>query len=244
MQLTPKVSDLNHLNNLDNLNIRLIDLGCVSYSHGLKLQNEASELVKEDPSKVFIFFLEHSPVITFGKNADSSHLLVSQSELESRGIDLVRTDRGGQVTAHMPGQLVVYPIMHLSHLGLGVKKYVELLEQTVIDFLKEYLAIEAATDPVNPGVWVGKDKICALGVRISSRVSRHGLALNVNSGKELFEMMVPCGIRGRSTVSLADLTSKQLDFEELKRSFSQFLSGKWFGKECELQSFSGKLAGK
>ena len=184
-----------------DVTIQGIDLGRIKYSEAWDLQKKAQEIVEQDPDKGFVFFLEHDPVVTFGKNADFSHLSVSRDSLEEQGVDVVESDRGGQVTAHMPGQLVVYPILNLGKKGLGPKDYVCKLEQAVIDTL-DFYGIKAMRDSVNPGVWVGVQKICAVGIRISRRVSLHGIALNVNNSFDLFQKMVHAGLRGAGFVPL------------------------------------------
>ncbi len=113
------------------------------------------------------------------------------------------------MTAHVPGQLVVYPILGIEAFRLAPRRYVEILEQTAIDVLSEY-GVVATRDAEHPGVWVGNDKICAIGVRIQQRVSLHGLALNVSNAFDLFRRIVPCGIAGRGVTSLSKVIEKDV----------------------------------
>jgi lipoate-protein ligase B len=209
----------------------------VKYKKAWDLQKQAQIIVENDPDKGFVFFLEHDPVVTFGKNADFSHLSVSRQSLESDGVDVVETDRGGQVTAHMPGQLVVYPVLNLGKKGLGPKDYVCKLEQAVINTLKAF-GIEAKRDSVNPGVWVGVNKICAVGIRISRRVSLHGIALNVENDFGLFRKMTPCGISGRGVSSLAVESGSPPDMGLVKETFSRELGDLLSKKKIELMPFT------
>ncbi len=140
-----------------------------------------------------ILFGEHSPVITLGQNANLAGVLWAKDRLAQAGISLVRTDRGGEATIHEPGQLVVYPILNLGSRRLVVKSYIALLEDSVIELLDD-LGLKASRRADYPGVWVGSKKICAVGIRITRRVSRHGLALNVSNSLSTFSAIVPCGI--------------------------------------------------
>ena len=220
-----------------DVDIKGIDLGIVKYKKAWDLQKQAQIIVENDPDKGFVFFLEHDPVVTFGKNADFSYLSVSRHSLESDGVDVVETDRGGQVTAHMPGQLVVYPVLNLGKKGLGPKDYVCKLEQAVINTLKAF-GIQANRDSVNPGVWVGVNKICAVGIRISRRVSLHGIALNVENDFGLFRKMTPCGISGRGVSSLAVELGRPPDMGLVKETFSRELGDLLSKKKIELMPFT------
>lgn len=218
---------------LEHITPQGIDLGLIGYTKAWELQKEAQELAEEDPKVSRIFFLEHSPVVTFGKNANVSHLIVDKVSLEKEGVDVIESDRGGQVTAHMPGQLVVYPIINLGKAGVGPKDYVCNLEGAVIDTLAE-LGIAAARDSINPGVWVGMNKICAVGIRISRRVCMHGIALNISNDFGLFRKMTPCGISGRGVTSVEVELKKKIDLDFVKATFAEKLGLRLFGKKIEV----------
>jgi lipoyl(octanoyl) transferase len=171
-----------------------------------------------------IIMVEHEPVITFGKNADPNFLHFSKAYLEAQGIDLFDTDRGGEITAHMPGQLVVYPILSLPAYGLGARDYINVLEQTVIAIVAEY-GVDASTHKEYPGVWIGERKVCAVGVRIKNRTSMHGIAFNISNKLDLFDLMTPCGIQGKSVCSLSQLVAEKITVDEVKKKFPlQFMS--------------------
>ncbi len=184
--------------------IQLIRLGVETYDSAWRCQLREHQRVRDEGHAGSLLLLEHKPVLTMGKNAQSSYVLMQSEELKNRGIDLQHIDRGGEVTAHMPGQLVIYPILPLQRLKLAPKVYVERLLETVISTLREF-GIEGRVDPDYPGVWVGQSKICAIGIRIKERVSLHGLALNIDNDLSLFEAIVPCGIQGRSVTSMKAL---------------------------------------
>ncbi len=156
-----------------------------------------------------LFLVEHPPVITYGRRPGvERHLRATPQQLAQCAIDIVQSDRGGDITYHGPGQLVVYPIIRLADHGLSVSGYVHALEAAVIAYLHE-LGIAAHVDPAAVGVWVGagpaEAKICAIGVRIRRGVSMHGLALNVQTHLPHFDLIVPCGLTGRAVTSLARL---------------------------------------
>lgn len=190
---------------MDNLNAQKIyyhDIGIVHYSEALAIQKYFHSLCVQAEIGGLILKVEHPPVITLGKNADQSNLLVSLVELEKEGVEVCQTDRGGNITAHMPGQLVVYPILPLVLFRNSVRDFVCFLEKSVIELLQD-AGIKAHTDSDNPGVWVGPKKIAAIGVRIKNRVSMHGIALNISNSLDLFEAIIPCGIRNKGVTSMS-----------------------------------------
>jgi lipoyl(octanoyl) transferase len=148
-----------------------------------------------------LLLTEHDPVYTFGTGSDTNHLLASPEELNSLAADVVHTDRGGDVTFHGPGQLVVYPILDLTHYRPDLHWYLRQLEEVVLRTLKVF-GISAGRMPEYTGVWVSGEKICALGVRCSRWVTSHGLALNVAADLTYFGRIIPCGIFERGVTSM------------------------------------------
>jgi lipoyl(octanoyl) transferase len=195
--------------------IMVNDLGRMVYRQAWELQERAHEqVVAGGPETIFI--VEHSPVITLGRRAESiQNLITSPEELAKQNIDLVHSDRGGDITYHGPGQIVAYPIIRLASHGLSVSGYVHCLESIVIATLGE-LGIESRADPQAIGVWAmdGENlaKICAIGVRIRRGVSLHGLALNVATDLSGFNHIVPCGLTGRPVTSLHKLLGNNAPF--------------------------------
>jgi lipoate-protein ligase B len=165
-----------------------------------------------------LLLLEHLPTITLGRSADLNHLLVSADHLEKRGIGLWHVDRGGDITFHGPGQLVGYPILALQGAERDVHAYMRNLEESLIRLLNLY-GIDGSRDPQFTGVWTRDGKIAAMGVHISRWVTRHGFALNVATDLSFYDLIVPCGIAGRSVTSMQKLLSLKLDPGEVAEKF-------------------------
>jgi len=157
-----------------------------------------------------LLLVEHPPVITFGRRPDvSRNLIASNEQLAALGVDVVQSDRGGDITFHGPGQLIAYPIVRLLDHKLSVGGFVRRLEEIIIATLAE-LGIASQKDPQAIGVWTqcnsnGNGKICALGVRIRRGVSMHGVALNVTTDLRYFDLIIPCGLTGRSVTSISQV---------------------------------------
>lgn len=198
--------------NLREANI--ISLGLVPYETSLRIQQHLHVSVAAGNIPPVILLVEHPSIVTFGKNSADSALKDGFS-----GIPTVATDRGGQATAHNPGQAILYPILPLGALRLGAKRYVWLLEEVVIRVLAEY-SIIAARDSRYPGVWVSAAKICAIGVRIARRTSMHGIALNVSNSLDIFDAIVPCGIKDRTVTSMQQQTNALLEVGPIARRLS------------------------
>ena len=186
--------------------MQVIDLGTMSWRDAWELQQQAHEKVLRGAEEV-VFIVEHPHVITLGRQTDLSlrNLRYTVDELKQNGVDVVETDRGGNVTYHGPGQLVAYPIIRLAERRLTVGAYVRLLQDAVIDCLSRCM-MRAKLEPGAVGVWVedrGKmAKVCALGVRVKRGVTMHGIALNVETDLKYFELIVPCGLEDRSVTSI------------------------------------------
>ncbi len=166
------------------------------------LQRALQSAVFRGEAPETLLLVEHKPVITLGRSAKREHLLVEEARLNALGIELADVGRGGDITYHGPGQLVVYPIIDLSPDRCDVRRYMRDLEAVAIAVCAEF-DIRAERDPLQTGVWVGTRKIAALGVRISRWVTMHGLALNVDPRLEHFALIVPCGIKDRTVTSIA-----------------------------------------
>lgn len=188
-------------------------MGIIDYEVALKLQNRLAQARVDEEIGDTILFLQHPPVITMGKSGKIQNVLAPQT-IQEKNINVIFTDRGGDVTYHGPGQLVVYPILSLRNHGLSVPGYVWKLEETVIRLLARF-GIEAARMEKLRGVWVGKEKIAALGVHLSRWISKHGLALNVNTNLDPFDLINPCGT-GRRATSMARILGRELSLEEVE----------------------------
>lgn len=180
-----------------------------------------------------ILTVEHTPVYTLGKSGKQSNMLISQAYLESLGAEFFHIDRGGDITFHGPGQIVCYPILDIEKLGIGLRRYIEILEQVVIETVAHY-GIKAERLEGATGVWIcdiGADgtpqnwrKICAIGVRASHFVTMHGLALNVSTDLKWFTMINPCGFTDKGVTSISKEIGKDVDFEEVKQLLVQTLT--------------------
>ena len=174
-----------------------------------------------------ILIVEHPAVYTLGKSGHQENMLCTEEYLNSLGAEFFHIDRGGDITFHGPGQLVCYPIIDLDTIGLGIRRYIEALEQSVIDLAAEY-GIEAHRSEGASGVWVtvGRRlvKLCAIGVRASHGVTMHGLAMNVCTDLKWFELINPCGFTDRGVCSLTTLCGREVTMEEVKPKFINYLT--------------------
>lgn len=164
----------------------------------------------------FLFFVEHPPVFTIGKSGDSDHLLASAEKLEQAGVQLYKSNRGGDITFHGPGQIVGYPIMDLDQFYTDIHRYLRDIEEVVIQTIANFGIPHGTRKEGWTGVWIGEEKICAIGVRTSRWVTMHGFALNVNTDLEYFNWIVPCGIQGKGVTSMEKILGHAVDIEAVK----------------------------
>jgi lipoyl(octanoyl) transferase len=194
-----------------------LNLGLVPYQAAWDLQKFLVDQKKTDPlSPDFLILLEHPPVLTLGRWARLGNVLVDHQRLRELQIDLVRCERGGQVTYHGPGQLVGYPVLNLKSLGLGVRDYVFLLEEVIIRSLADY-DLQAGRKAGYPGVWVEGEKIASLGLAVQEGIAFHGFALNYGVDLDPFHWIVPCGLLGIRMTSLELLRGGAIETKELRR---------------------------
>jgi len=212
--------------------ISVLQLGTIDYSTGLRLQQRLVELRKAGRIGDVVLLLEHTPVITLGRNGKSGNILASPELLSKQGVEVFECDRGGDVTFHGPGQLVAYPIFDLrgmkSEQGerktMGAVEYVRRLEEVLIracaDFRIPTKRIQGLT-----GVWTAdspkESKIAALGVHISRAVTSHGFALNVNTDLDYFKLIVPCGIASKPVTSMANELGRTVSMQDVAHSASR-----------------------
>jgi lipoate-protein ligase B len=186
--------------------MRVLSLGLLPYRDAWQVQEQNHAAVVAGDAPPTVLFVEHPPVITFGRRAElsASHLVASAAMLEKMGVEVVESDRGGDVTFHGPGQLVAYPIVRLADFRLSVGAYVRRLQEAVIATVQRF-GVEAGLDPSAIGVWTSKGKLAAIGVRVKAGTTLHGLALNVTTDLSYFNLIVPCGIANRPVTSLREL---------------------------------------
>jgi lipoyl(octanoyl) transferase len=194
--------------------------GILSYADAVDLQNRLVQERKTDTIPDQLILLQHPPVITLGVKArsDRSHVLANDAVLRERGVELLESGRGGDVTFHGPGQLVGYPIINLTPDRRDVHRYVRDLEEVLIRTTAAF-GIEAVRVPGLTGVWVGTEKIAAIGVRIARWITSHGFALNVNTDLSQFDLIVPCGIqdsRYQGVTSLQRLLGRTVELDTVE----------------------------
>jgi lipoyl(octanoyl) transferase len=228
------------------------DLGTVEYGEAWELQRRLQRQLidarrADRPAPHVLLFVEHPPVYTLGPSGDPANVLLAEPALRARGASYFRTDRGGDVTFHGPGQIVAYPIVDLERVrytdgsrGTDMHRYLRALEEAVIHTCAEY-GVEAGRVGGRTGVWVGPDdrrterKICAMGIRCSRWVTMHGLAFNVHTDTSWFDLIVPCGIADRGVTTLAAETGGEIDIAEVR--------GRLAGHLLEALGLEGMLVG-
>ena len=183
-------------------------LGRIAYREAWELQKRLVDARVPDAIPDTLLLLEHEAVLTLGRNADEAHVLASPRELRRRGVEVIRVERGGEVTYHGPGQLVAYPILRLGHRGILIRPLVRALEEAMIETCGA-LGVGATRRDGHPGCWVIEDgrpprKIGALGIRVERGVSYHGIALNVDPDLREFELIDACGMPGGISTSIAE----------------------------------------
>lgn len=209
--------------------------GSLSYQDAWELQQRLARELRGGGGEALIL-LEHPPTYTFGARGNTEHLLVPEASLARRGATVVRSDRGGDVTFHGPGQIVGYPIIDLRARGQGPVWYVRTLEALLIDALARH-GIGAGRSEGRPGVWCGEAKIGAIGVRISRGVTTHGFALNVGTDLSYFDDIVPCGLPGVRMTSMEQVSGRAYDLEGVCGTIERA-----FAERFEVE-YAGELAG-
>ena len=197
--------------------VRHVPLGKADYRGTLEFQRALRARRAEGAIDDLIITVEHEPVFTIGRRGSSEHLLVSREAVEEEGIAIIEVDRGGGITYHGPGQLVVYPILDLRAYGRDIKAYIGRLEEAAIRTLIGY-GVDAVRAPGRPGVWVEGRKIASVGVHVRRWITTHGLALNVEVDRRHFAMIRPCGLPVE-VVSLNELIAQPVNVEEVGERF-------------------------
>lgn len=201
-------------------------LNCMPYGEALALMEavHAEVVVGRAQHRGVLLVVQHPPTVTMGKREMLTDMRVPPDQLKYQGVAYYKIDRGGSVTVHEPGQVVIYPIMHMDTYGHSVRSYVTALEEAMIQTCAHY-GVAARRDAINPGVWVGENKIGAVGIRILNKVTKHGLAFNVTNTLGTFSTIVPCGIRGRGVTRLQDELSttvqSSLNYAEVETFLAQ-----------------------
>ena len=220
----------------DKPDIEFIDLGPIEYGKAWEYQEERFDALVEYKQNggegqrpgQYLLFCEHPHVYTLGKSGDEHNLLINKDFLEKIKATYFKTNRGGDITYHGPGQIVGYPIVDLEYLGVGLKQYIAILEDSIIELLKEY-GIESTQMDGATGVWldathpVKARKICAIGVRSGRYITMHGFALNVNTNLDYFTYINPCGFETKGVTSMEKEMGRALDMAEVKDKLKEIL---------------------
>ena len=196
--------------------IEVVHAGRQNYRESWELQRRLAAARRSGQIPDLLLLVEHPPTYTIGRRGTRDHLLIDDETLRSVGATCLEVDRGGDITFHGPGQLVVYSIIDLGLTNRSVRRYVENLETVVIETLRHY-GLETTIDPAYPGVWLGRDKIAAIGISIHHGVSYHGFALNIDPDLRYFDYMIPCGIPDRGATSLAREIGRSVNSDEVTR---------------------------
>ncbi len=195
--------------------LQVLDLGRVPYEKAWKYQKELVENRRRGEFGNSLVFVEHPPVLTLGRSWKRQNILADTPALTEKGVEIFKVERGGDVTYHGPGQVVGYPIVNLADRGRDLHRYLRDLEEVIIHVVGSY-ELEAGRKEGLTGVWVGEEKVCAIGVAVRSWVTYHGFALNVNTDLSFFSLIHPCGIQDKDVTSLAKLLGHWVDPEEVK----------------------------
>lgn len=236
---------------MNQIEVELEDLGLIDYKQcwdyqtklfdatvQLKIQNRKFP-DNSISTKNHLIFCEHPHVYTLGKSGDLKNLLIDGQKRKEKNISFYKINRGGDITYHGPGQLVVYPILDLDYFFSDIHKYLRLLEEAVILTLQDYGVFGQRLEGFT-GVWVDDKKenprkICAIGVKCSRWVTMHGIGFNINSNLDYFKHIVPCGIEDKSVTSLQKETNQEIDMEELKlrfkKNFKNLFGINWIDKK-------------
>ncbi len=216
--------------------LTVYQLGMIEYDRAYHFQQKLLKQRIEGEIEDTLLILEHPPTLTFVKSDDLENLLISRDGLQERGVSLFPTDRGGNITWHGPGQVVGYPIMNLQERDKDIHKFIFDLQEVIIRVLNDF-SIEAFRDERHVGVWVGQEKIAAIGIKVTNWVTKHGFALNVNNDLEYFSLINPCGIMDKGVTSMARILGRDVPMETVvKRILGHFSSV--FGTLVEMESNS------
>jgi lipoate-protein ligase B len=218
----------------------IIDLGLMDYEKAWNLQHQLWAKRVEEGLPDVLLILEHPHVITLGRRGNRSHLKASSEILEAMKIPIFHVERGGDITYHGPGQMVVYPILDLKDYGYRVIRFVDQLEEVILHVLRDF-GIEGERDPSNRGVWAKGNKIASIGVAIKRWVSYHGFALNYETDLKYFDLMDPCGLVGEKMTSMAKILGKVIFRGEVAERII-FHFGEVFKKDWEATDLEGLIS--
>jgi len=224
------------------MSLNIVKLGLIDYKEALDLQEKLHTLIMEKILDDTLLLLEHPPVLTLGVRGNLSNIYLSQEQLDQMGISVHEVNRGGDVTYHGPGQIVGYPIFNLTRHGKDIRDFVFKIQEVFIHLLGQEYRLDAHRESSKyTGVWVGNEKITAIGIELKHWTSKHGFAFNVNTDLSHFSWINPCGLSDRGVTSLERLTGKKQDMEHLSKLVAEYFCSV-FGMEgnvCLIESLIG-----
>ena len=207
-----------------SLPVRACWLGSTPYREAWDLQAELVAALRDGQAANTLLLLEHPHVFTMGKAAKAEHLLWDGAEQARREVDVVWSDRGGEATYHGPGQLTGYPILDLAEFGLSIPQYLERLEQSLIDYLRELGIDSQPGEPGLTGVWAGGEKVAAIGIKLNGSIVSPGFALNLSTDLGYFDGIVPCGHADLRPTSVANLTGQRIETLAAAHGYAEHFS--------------------
>lgn len=207
----------------------VLDLGLIDYIRAYRIQKELVQKKRLGAGEDYILVCEHPAVFTLGRRGKRANLLVTESFLEKKSIPVYDIDRGGDITFHGPGQLVIYPVLDLKKFGKDMHRYLRSLEDLCIRFLAGY-SVSSFTIPGKTGVWAGSKKIAFIGVAASNWITYHGMSINIDVDLDYFNMINPCGMPGAEVTSLQEVSRSDILFQDAKSCLIAQLR-KMFDKE-------------
>lgn len=199
------------------MNLNILNLGRCGYQEALEIQYDILKKRQDDNIEDTLILVEHPPVITIGRNGLPSNIIVPEKYLKEQGVEVHQVERGGDVTYHGPGQIVGYPIVKLKDKKMGIRDFVEGIEETFIQLLGENYSIIAARNPEHTGVWIDNNKILAIGLAVKRGVTMHGFAFNVKTKLDHFNLIVPCGISNKGVTSIEHITDHPVELEQVNK---------------------------
>ncbi len=203
--------------------LQIRDCGLADYAEILQLQHQLCHQRQREEIPNTALIVEHPAVITLGARQSLNKLRTTRDDLETRHIDVVEIRRGGGATAHNPGQLVCYPILHLQQLGLGISEYIRTLEAIGAELLSK-LDVHSTRQKGAPGLWIGERKIASVGVRVSKFVTYHGIAINIRNDLSIFDSIVPCGLDNVEMTSVQKETGRDHSMEQARIDLAKLLA--------------------
>lgn len=200
--------------------MEIIDLGLIEHHRAEEIQLARLNSILDGTGHDALYLLEHPPVITLGRQGGIENLMISEDQLKKMGVKVVQTKRGGNITCHYPGQLVVYPVVHIEKRRGGIRKFFSDMEETAISTAARF-GVDAGKSEGRPGVWTNRGKLCSIGIGVRKWITYHGLSFNISTDMSLFNAITLCGLTGAQPTSLSLEAGRDIEVSEVKDVFKQ-----------------------